>query len=118
MNMKKYIEQTVELLFNKVTFLTVMINWGLIAVALYNRGYFNSPIHIFYETLLFNLVFIINLPAITFAGLIQPIPLTISNYSSNNILTLIAAITAQWWIVGFFIKQIFFNKKSEKVVDK
>ncbi|MDQ2747739.1 MAG: hypothetical protein M3T96_10835 [Acidobacteriota bacterium] len=104
---------------NKVTFFTILFQWVLIAIALQQRGYWEWNGHFASDKILYQLVVLLNIPAITIS-----LPfLSSTNFNSEadtlkDALVIMATITVQWWIIGFFIKQMFFNKKVKVSTDK
>ena len=118
--MKKFIKNALELLFNKVTFFTILFQWLLIAAACYQRGFWAFSIVHTNDGLLYFLVFLINLPALFVAEpFLSPIGFWRPEADSpKDALVLIVAITTQWWAIGCAIWQIFFSKKNGESLEK
>ena len=110
--MRRFISNALKILFNKVTLLTILFQWLLIAAALYQRGYWEFTGHFVSDRPLYQLVVLLNIPAITVAvGFVSPTNFNSEADTLRDAIIFITTITVQWWIIGFFIKQIFFNKQ-------
>lgn len=118
--MKCFMNSTLKMLFSKVTLLTILFQWLLIAGACYQRGFWAFSIVHTNDGLLYSLVFLINLPALFIAKpFLSPVDFWRPEADSpKDALVLITTITVQWWIIGFFIKQIFFSNENKENIGK
>ncbi len=66
--MKKFVVTARELLFNKVTLFTILSQWVLIAIALYQRGGWAFTIVHTNEDFLYQLLILLNIPALLIAA--------------------------------------------------
>lgn len=116
--MKDLIRTIFRSLFNKYSGLSVAIHWILVLLSLLLRPDWQRPIHFFYETFLFQLLLLIDLPAIVVAEQIGfPINLSVSENSVSSILAVIVMISMQWFLILFVINQILFSFKRVKTYD-
>ena len=117
--MKKSIGSAKDLLFNKVAFFTILSQWILIVVALYQRGYWEWTGHFVSDKPLYQLIVLLNIPAITLAApFLSPTNFNSEADTLKDAVVFITTITIQWWLIGCAIKQIFFSKKSKEFNDQ
>lgn len=104
-----------KMLSNKVTLLTILSQWILIAIALYQRGGWAFTIVHTNEDFLHQLLILLNIPALLIAApFLSPIDFWRSADSLKDALILIAAITTQWWILGYIIRSVIYHKRDKK----
>ena len=116
MKLRKTVNDFLNTLFNKVTLCTILSQWLLIATALYQRGYWEFTGHFVSDRPLYQLLVLLNFPAILIATNILPTSKEVDTL--GEALVFIVTITVQWWIIGFFIKQVFFNRKNAENIGK
>ncbi len=111
--MKKIISNVLKMLFNKVAFATILFQWVLIGAALYQRGFWEWNGHFVSDRPLYQLIVLLNLPAVMFAvGFVTPTNFNSEADTLRDAIIFIIAITIQWWAIGCAIWQIFFRKKN------
>lgn len=113
--MKSKIINLKNLLLNKITLSTILFQWLLIGLALYQRGYWEFSGHFVSDRFLYQLLVLLNFPAVMTVLTLLPPSKEVDTLGEASFFIL--AITMQWWIIGFFINQIFFYKKSEKGIE-
>ena len=108
---EKIFTNTANIIFSKVTFLTVTIHWLFVLLAVYDRGGLYYSFHFYYEPISFKLISVLNLPTIMVADfVIRGHPFIDADNPARSIVLLALSITFQWTMIGSFIKYAFFNK--------
>ena len=86
----------------------VLINWILILFSLLIRRNWRSPIHFYYENILFQFVLLINLPATLFAEQLGfSVNVSIDESSYISLLVLALTISIQWFLIAIMLGPLF-----------
>ncbi len=114
--MKSFISKIQEIIFSKTTLLTVIFGWAIVISALYGRGFWQWDGHFASDSLFFQLVIMLNFPAILIAS---PF-LSVKSFMNQgeplkDALVLIIAITIQWILIGCMIEAAFFQKRKDAI---
>lgn len=101
--------------FVRIVFLTVVLHWALFGVALVYRGSLKGTFHDYYESTLYQIISLLDLPAGLFAEQIGfPLEMAIFESSGLNLFVNFMLITLQWTVIGAVIAMLFsLAKKNE-----
>ena len=111
--MKKIFTNLANVVFSKVTLITVIVQWIFTLWAVYDRGRLNGSFHSFYEPLFFQIMLLLNIPAGAAAYYFTPgNPFLDKDNPLFSIFVLIASVTIQWTFIGSLINYIFYTDRK------
>lgn len=120
----KYSEYLKKVIKSRLGLLLAIFNWLLFSFLYFTRESRGQTIHLYNESIFFQIVVIINIPAITVAGLV----VLLLGYNDSIgerywitkpvvLLCFVFAITIQWLIIGYGIEKWLSGRKS-KLLDE
>jgi ABC-type xylose transport system permease subunit len=108
-----------EIIKSRSGLIIAALNWVLFVCFYFTRENSEQPIHLYYESVFFQVLLVLNAPAIICVALV--FALLGYNDSVGNkywfikvfvALGFILAITTQWLLIGYGIEKIFRRKKN------
>ena len=100
--------------FAKIVLLTIILHWGLFLGALVHRGSLQGSFHAYYESTLYQILALSDLPTLLLAEQIGfPLEMAIFESSGLNLFVNFLLITLQWIVVGSVIASLFSLSKSK-----
>lgn len=110
-----------KIIKSRLGLLLTAINWALFVFCYFTREDVGQPIHLYYERIFFQIIIILNIPAIAVAGLLS-LSLGYSDavgekyWITKPIVALgfIFAITIQWLVIGYSIEKLWRRRKEIK----
>jgi hypothetical protein len=114
--MKSFINKIQELVLSKPTLFTVIVSWAMIILSLHERGFWHWDGHFASESLLFQLVVVLNFPAILIASPFLSDKIFMNQGEPlRDAFVFIITITIQWILIGCMIKAAFFQKRRDAI---
>ncbi len=95
--------------------LTVGFHWITFLLALFVRGELTSPIHLYYEPFIFQVLLLLDLPAILLAEeIVSPLNPSLTANSIANLAGLFAIVTLQWICIGIILDLVISTVRKSR----